>query len=249
MDTLLGGDTSGDGDGDPSTGDGDGDGSEDPSAGDGDGDGDPTTGGDGDGDPDPTTGDGDGDPDPTTGDGDGDPNGCSVPDPGWGGSAQVGQPAPHFGGINQWGEQVNICEYEGLPIVIDTSAVWCGPCQLMAQCLGGDDNACLQVFGGNQDALTYLMHPMQEKIAADQFAWVTVLMENVNGGPPTMADAISWDQNYPVDKVWVISDTQQQYYGHLPIMSFPSIWVMDPQMNWKDLDQMTVFNTLINLYL
>ena len=53
-------DTSGDGDGDPSTGDGDGD----PSTGDGD----PSTGdGDGDGDGDPSTGDGDGDSDPYPG--------------------------------------------------------------------------------------------------------------------------------------------------------------------------------------
>jgi hypothetical protein len=60
--TAGDGDTTGDGDGDPSTGDGDGDG--DPSTGDGDGD--PSTG-DGDGDGDPSTGDGDGDGDPGCG--------------------------------------------------------------------------------------------------------------------------------------------------------------------------------------
>ncbi|KIG15654.1 Alkaline phosphatase [Enhygromyxa salina] len=228
----------GDGDGDPTTGDGDGD----PTTGDGDGD--PTTG---DGDGDPTTGDGDGDP--TTGDGDGDTSPCTVPDPGWGGAAQVGGAAPHFSGLNQFGEEVSICEYEGLPIVIDTSAVWCGPCQLMSQCLGGNDNACLQVFGGNQQAVDLLMHPMIAEINANTFAWVTVLTENVNNGPPAMSDAVAWDQNYPVENVWVIPDVQQKYYGHLPIESFPSIWLINPQMNWQDLDQSTVFNTIINQYL
>jgi hypothetical protein len=229
------GDTTGDGDGD--SGDGDGD--------PGDGDPDPT----GDGDPDPT---GDGDPDPTgdgDGDGDGDTSPCEVPDPGWGGGAQVGQPAPHFSGINQFGEEVSICEYEGIPIAIDTSAVWCGPCQLMSQCLGGNDNACLNVFGGNQQALDLLMHPMIAEINANTFAWVTVLTENANNGAPAASDAITWDQNYPVDNVWVIPDVQQLYYGHVPLESFPSIWLINPQMNWQDLDQMTVFNTIINLYL
>ncbi|PRP93652.1 TlpA family protein disulfide reductase [Enhygromyxa salina] len=246
--TLLDGGLTyyGDGDGDADETDGDGDG--DP-AGDGDGDPDPTGDGDpdptGDGDPDPT-GDGDGDP---TGDGDGDTSPCAVPDPGWGGSAQVGGPAPHFSGFNQLGEEVSICEYEGLPIAIDTSAVWCGPCQLMSQCLGGNDNACLQVFGGNQQAVDVLIHPMVAEINANTFAWVTVLTENVNNGPPAMSDAIAWDQNYPVDNVWVIPDVQQKYYGHLPIESFPSIWLINPEMNWQDLNQMTVFNTIINLYL
>jgi hypothetical protein len=231
----------GDGDGDPgeTSGDGDGDpGDGDPDTGDGDGD-----SGDGDGDS------GDGDGDSGDGDGDADTSPCTAADPGWGGFAQVGQPAPHFSGINQFGDEVSICEYEGLPIVIDTSAVWCQPCQLMSQCLGGNDNACLEVFGGNQQALDFLMYPMRAEINANTFAWVTVLTENVNNGPPAMSDAVAWDQNYPVDNVWVIPDVQQLYYGHVPLESFPSFWLINPQMNWQDLDQMTVFNTMINLYL
>jgi len=233
----------GDGDGDSETGPGDGDpgdgdpGDGDPGDGDGgDGDGD---GGDGDGDADAGDGDGDG-----TGDGDGDTSPCVAPDPGWGGSAQVGQPAPHFGGINQHGEEVSICSYEGLPIVIDTSAVWCGPCQMMSQCLGGDDNACISLFS-DPSVLDILVYPLRDEIANDTFAWVTVLTENANSGPPSANDAIAWDQTFPVDNVWVIPDVTQQYYGHLPIMQFPSIWLIDPSMNWQDLNQMTVFGTII----
>ena len=207
---------------------------------------DPTTG-DGDGDPDPTTtGDGDGDPDPTTG---GDESACQVPDPGWGGVAQTGQPAPHFSGTNQFGEEMSICEYEGLPIVIDTSAVWCGPCQLLSDCLGGNDNACLQVFGGNQQVLDFLFYPLRPKIANGEFGWFTVLTENANGGPPSLADSQAWEANFPAEGAWIIADEQQQYYGHLPIEGFPSVWLINPQMNWQDLNQMTVWNTMINSYL
>ena len=233
----------GDGDGDGETGDpGDGDpGDGDPGDGDGDeGDGDP-------GDGDPTTGDGDGDP-TGDGDGDGDTSPCVAPDPGWGGAAQVNQPAPHFSGINQDGEAVSICEYEGLPIVIDTSAVWCGPCQMMSQCLGGSDNACISLFT-DPAVLDFLVNPLRTEIAANTFAWVTVLTENVNGGPPSAGDAQAWDQQFPVANVWVIPDVTQQYYGHLSIQQFPSIWLINPQMNWQDLNQMTVFNTIIAQYL
>lgn len=195
---------------------------------------------------DPTAGDGDGDPDPTTG-GDGSP--CNVPDPGWGGFAQVGQPAPHFSGLNQFGEPMSICEYEGLPIVIDTSAVWCGPCQLLSDCLGGNDNSCLQVFGGNQQVLDFLFYPLRPQIANGQFGWFTVLTENAQSGPPSLADAQVWDQNFPAEGAWVIADEQQLYYTHLPIEGFPSVWLINPQMNWQDLNQMTVWNTIINSYL
>jgi hypothetical protein len=225
------GETGDPGDGDPGDGDGDsGDGDGDP----GDGDGDT---GDGDGD----TGDGDGD----SGDGDGDTSSCVAPDPGWGGVAQVGQPAPHFSGINQAGEQVSICEYEGLPIVIDTSAVWCGPCQMLSSCLGGDNNSCISLFT-DPAVVDYLVLPLREEIAAGTFAWVTVLTENVNGGPPSANDAQVWDQTYPVYNVWVIPDVTQQYYGHLSIMAFPSVWLINAQMNWQDLDQMSVFGTIIS---
>jgi hypothetical protein len=195
--------------------------------------------GDGDGD----TGDGDGDT--GDGDGDGDTSACDAPNPGWGGFAQVGQPAPHFEGINQHGEQVSICEYEGLPIAIDTSAVWCGPCQLLSQCLGNNDNACTQLFGDPQ-VLDFLVIPLRQEIAANTFAWVTVLTENANGGAPSAADAQAWDQAFPVANVWVIPDVTQQYYGHLAIESFPSVWLIDTQMRWQDLDQLTVFNSIIN---
>jgi hypothetical protein len=232
----------GDGDGDAETGDaGDGDGD----AGDGDGDGGDGDGDAGDGDGDGGDGDGDGDGDGGDGDGDADTSSCVVPDPGWGALAQVGQPAPHFGGINQHGEDVSICAYEGLPIVIDTSAVWCGPCQMMSQCLGGDDNACVSLFGDPQ-VLDLLVYPLRTEIASNTFAWVTVLTENVNGGPPSANDAVAWDQAFPVYNVWVIPDVTQQYPWHLQLMQYPTISLINAQMDWQDLNQMTVFNTIIN---
>ncbi|EDM75267.1 hypothetical protein PPSIR1_41214 [Plesiocystis pacifica SIR-1] len=175
---------------------------------------------------------------------------CPIPDPGWGGSAAVGSPAPHFGGVNQFGEEVNVCEYAGNPILIDTSAVWCGPCQMMSMCLGGDDQLCLNLFGGNQAALDALITPMRAEIEAGTFAWVTVLTEDEGGAPPDHADAVSWDENYPgPEEVWVVSDEQQNYYGHLPIQQFPSFWLMDEAMNWQDLNQDTVLNTVIQQHL
>jgi hypothetical protein len=219
-------------------------GTEDGDTGDGDA---STTTGDGDADTSTTTTD-DGNDDTTTttdGDGDGDTSPCMASDPGWGGFAAVGQPAPHFSGPNQFGEDVSICAYEGLPLVIDTSAVWCGPCQMLSACLGGDDNQCLSLFGGDPQVLTYLIYPLREQISAGTFGWVTVLMENQVNGPPALSDAQAWDQAFPVDNVWVIPDVEQKYYPYLQISAFPSVWLIDEQMNWQDLNQQTVFTTII----
>lgn len=175
--------------------------------------------------------------------------GCALPDPGWGSSAAVGAPAPHFTAPNQDGDIVNICELAGIPIAIDTSAMWCGPCQRMSMCLMGPQNnaECIQMFGGDPAVIDQLIDPLRAAIADHTFAWVTVLMENEGGGPPAQTDAATWDSNFPNPDIWVMSDSTQQYFQHLPIGAFPNFFLIGSDLSWQDLNQQSVFGTIIGL--
>lgn len=167
---------------------------------------------------------------------------CSASNPGWEIAASVGLATPHFGGVNQHGDNVSICAYEGLPIVIDTSAVWCGPCGNQSACLSGDDDACLDFF--NSDQIDNLIQPLRDAVADDAIAWVTVLLQNGSGGVPDNNDAVTWASQYPNEKIWVIADELQLYPGHVPLMQFPSLWLIDTDMRWEQLDQGYVWSTI-----
>jgi hypothetical protein len=209
----------GDGDGDPGDGDGD--------PGDGDGDGDPETG-DGDGDP---TGDGDGDP---TGDGDGDPVGCGT-DPGWG-TVAIGQPVKHIAAHNHLGEAVNVCEWAGTPIVIDLSALWCGPCHLASEYLAA---------GATADPFSGIGPDLREMIGAGTAVWLTFLVQDDLNGDATTMHAAAWDAMYHHDNIPVLNELDTPMLpNYLQVGCWPTAWVIDPELNFHGLDDCTSWNQL-----
>ena len=57
----------------------------------------------------------------------------TVNDPGTGSVAFLGGDVPHFEGVNQYGEVVNLCELGGTPMIADISTSWCGPCRYLSE--------------------------------------------------------------------------------------------------------------------
>jgi hypothetical protein len=211
------------GDGDGDTGDGDGDGEP------GDGDGEPGDGdGDGDGD---TTGDGDGD---TTGDGDGDPSACGV-DPGWG-TVAIGQPVKHVAARNHLGEEVNMCDWAGVPIVMDLSAVWCGPC---------NDASNYLATGSIPDPFSGLGPDLRTMIEAGTMVWLTFLVQDSNGGDATVMNAAQWDAQYHHANIPVVNELDTPMLpDYLQVGCWPTAWVVDPNMNFHGLDDCASWNQL-----
>ena len=201
----------------------------------GDGDGDGTTSGDGDGDG-TTSGDGDGDG-TTSGDGDGDPVACGM-DPGWG-QVEIGQPVKHVAAKDASGAAVNLCEWGGTPIALDAAAVWCGPCKLASEFLS---------TGAGQDPFSGLGPDLKAAIDGGKIVWVTALLEDVNGGPGTVADASAWDMEYPNPNIPVIvEDDVPMLSGYLPGNCVPRVFVIDPNLNFWALDDCQTWNHLATM--
>jgi hypothetical protein len=206
------------GDGDGDTGDGDGD------TGDGDGD----TTGDGDGD---TTGDGDGD---TTGDGDGDAGDCGV-DPGWG-TVAIGQPVKHVAAHNHLGEEVNMCDWAGTPMVMDLSAVWCGPCNMASAYLA---------TGTGQDPFSGIGPDLRTMIETGTVVWLTFLVQDSNSADATVMNAAQWDAQYHHDNIPVVNELDTPMLPtYLQVACWPTAWVIDPDMNFHGLDDCATWNQL-----
>jgi hypothetical protein len=217
--------TIGDGDGDGTSGDGDG------TPGDGDGDGDGTPG-DGDG----TPGDGDGTPgdgDGTPGDGDGAPGDCGV-DPGWG-QVAVGQPVKHVAAYDHFGNEVNVCDWSGTPMVWDIAAMWCGPCQMASDYLAGNG---ADPFGVGPQ--------LRDMINTGKGVWLTFLVEDVNEQPATVDNAAAWDAMFHNENIPVLTglDTQM-LQPYLQFTCWPTAWTVDPTMNFHGLDDCMTWNQLV----
>ena len=112
-----------------------------------------------------------------------------------------------IGGIDE------LYNYYGLPIVLDFSAMWCGPCNLAAQ-----------------DAQL-----VQDGFAADNLVYITVLVENKERDPPTLEDLEWWVNQYGFTSapVWgsnrSILNNDDPSEGW-PLESWPTFWFIDDTM-------------------
>jgi len=72
--------------------------------------------------------------------------------------------------LNQNGDEVSLYDYYGKVIILDFSAMWCGPCQAAARSI--DDTV--------------------KKFGADEIVYITILIENTQRLPPTIEDLELW---------------------------------------------------------
>jgi len=89
---------------------------------------------------------------------------------------QEGDVACDFILVDQHGNTVTLYDYHGKAIVLDFSAMWCGPCQFAAK----ETQALQDKYGEN-------------------LAYLTVLIENLQQvSPPTQEDLQMWANNFGI---------------------------------------------------
>ncbi len=126
-------------------------------------------------------------------------------------SQKVGDHPCNFSLMDQNGNMVDLYDYHDKVIVIDLSTMWCGVCHNIAQ--EGDE--WVNDYG------------------ADNFIWLTILVDNATGDPPTLADIQQWASQYNITIPVLVGDRSlvdlNAETGY-PCSGWPTLVVIDQNM-------------------
>ena len=120
--------------------------------------------------------------------------------------------------IDHNGDEFDMYANYGSLIVLDLSAMWCGPC----------------------NSAGAHAQEVQDMYAADDLIYVTVLVENQHGVPPSEADIQQWVAAYgnttspvlPGDRGMLVSSG-----GSWELTSWPTFFYIDREMVIRDVDK------------
>ncbi len=143
-----------------------------------------------------------------------------------------GTPFPRDAFYDQHGDLVDLYDFANFTInptnepaffVIDVSAMWCGPCHLVAEWQSGvinDDTIGLeQAFPSIRGAVHEL-----------RVWWMTFVTESGASGPPSMGDAATWYEVHEDPRIPVFSDMNQDVLANFGLGFFPHFFLLDPEL-------------------
>lgn len=101
-------------------------------------------------------------------------------------SQTIGDHPCDFTLIDQNGEEFNLYDHKGKIVILDFSAMWCGPCMMAAK----------------------EIEDLQNKYN-DDIIYVTILIENQNYKPPTQANIKKWAYYFGIKSAPVLASSRE----------------------------------------
>lgn len=152
-------------------------------------------------------------------------------------TAAEGERFKRFTLKDQFGEVVDLYDFsqQGVPIVIQVSAEWSGPCNSMSEWLSATDRDFWSDLGGS----------VQRAVAEGRLRWITVLGEKESGGFADVATARRWSNDYPNDEIPVLADAQGELVAYVDLPYWPTLYVLDQDMNLLAIDDHSLINGLV----
>jgi hypothetical protein len=147
-------------------------------------------------------------------------------------STVIGYPFPRHSFLDHHGDYVDIYdftnyqltpEHEPAYFIFDLSAQWCGPCHNVANWMSGVDD---QNTGWIQTAYP----TVREKVHNLRIWWITFVVENSMGGPPTQADATTWYTTHMDPWIPIMVDETQQVRDRFLGPAYPHFFLLDPEL-------------------
>jgi hypothetical protein len=145
-------------------------------------------------------------------------------------SKQSGSQFPRSEFLDHHGEMVDLFDFTNFTVnanmepaffIFDLSAQWCGPCHNVASWIAGDDSADL--------AWIQMLYPtVREKVHGLRIWWITFVVENAQGGPPTAADATTWYTAHHDAYIPIMVDADQKMWPAYGSNAYPHFFLLDP---------------------
>lgn len=144
----------------------------------------------------------------------------ALEDPGLEAPIGMGDRVGRFTAVDQYGDEVDIYDLagQGVPVMFDVSASWCGPCQAIAGWLGGRPMQGMARY-----------EPVREAVESGDLLWVTVLVEDRYGNDPDEAESRWWHEAFPAEHVPVLVGS----YDHIlyfDLRFYPSVYLVDEDL-------------------
>jgi len=143
-------------------------------------------------------------------------------DPGSDTRLQFGERFARFVAVDQYGEQVDLYDYagQGKDVMIDISAMWCGPCKEVSGWLAGNNPSGFNTLA-----------PVREAVNSGDLLWVTILSEDNQGNFPDADELGQWAERYENPEIVVLQDTAQiDVIGYLNPGFLPSLYLLDENL-------------------
>ncbi len=127
-------------------------------------------------------------------------------------SQTVGEHPCNFTLSDQDDEEVSLYDFYGSTIILDLSAMWCGPCQA-----AGSD-----------------VQETVERFSDEDLSYITVLIENLSGEPPTQSDAQLWASSLGIESEPILRGSRDLLNANpslgWPLTSWPTFILITSEM-------------------
>jgi len=126
---------------------------------------------------------------------------------------------------DQHNQKVDLFDFaeQGVPIMMDLSALWCGPCQTYAEWLSGlnpDLNDQYdEIFPGVRDA-----------VDNGDVRWITIMGEDMVGIEASVDTLHEWEDEFPNDNILLLADPEQKLVEFVDLGFWPSFVLLSPDM-------------------
>jgi thiol-disulfide isomerase/thioredoxin len=128
-------------------------------------------------------------------------------------SQQINDHPCNFALKNQHGDEVELYDYYGKIVIVDLSAMWCGPCVSMAQAAD----------------------PIVADYGAENLEWLTIIIDDEQGNPPDQDDLVRWASANNLESHVLAGDrgfiaTDSELKSGYPVSGWPTFVVIDQKM-------------------
>ncbi|MBN2800734.1 MAG: redoxin domain-containing protein [Deltaproteobacteria bacterium] len=141
--------------------------------------------------------------------------------PDLGGSLQVGDTFPRFSLTDQHGQSVDVYDFfgQGVPVIVDISAMWCGPCNALADMVAtGEDEYGFSNEWGH----------IKEHLDAGAMRWITILGENKMGNEMTLSAAEKWEDDHPRADIPILFEEGAKTTAYALLAdAWPTVYLVD----------------------